>query len=330
MIKVSIIVPVYNTKTFLTQCINSLLKQTLMEIEIITIDDGSTDGSYELLQEFSKKDKRIQVHKNRRKGVGAARNTGFEYATGDYVGFTDSDDFVEFSMYEKLYNKAVANDVDISIGNVSLYFSDTNHEEPFRTESLYKKYNAYDFFNAKRFPEIIQNIGIWDRIYKKEFLLKNRILNTEDVGFEDHFFTFQTMILADRICVVNEPFYKYRKATGTSLTDNEKKNDKHKLDIVEMGRRSKAFLKSEYMYPVFKNDFLFYQFTTALYHEKHTVLFKTFKTIFYMIKKTTDEEDYLFLKTVKFEEVNIFSSYIHENKLIKCFLWCKNKKYKEK
>lgn len=323
MIKVSIIIPVFNTKKFLSQCIDSLKKQTLNDIEIIAVDDGSTDGSYELLMEFSKSDNRIKVLKNTRKGVGAARNTGFDYAEGNYIGFVDSDDFVELSMYEKLYKKAILNDVDIAIGGVSLYYADTKKEEGFRPEDLYAKYESYPFFNAKRFPEIIQNIGIWDRIYKKSFLTQNAIFNTEDVGFEDHFFTMQTMVLADRVCVVNEPFYKYRKNVGTSLTDNEKKNDKHKLDIIEMGKRSKLFLKGEYVYPIFRKPFLFYQFTTALYHEKNVVSFSTFEKIFNVLKELTDLEDYEYLKTVNHNGVNRFASFVEKNQLLLCYFWCK-------
>ena len=323
MIKVSVIIPVFNTKKFLPQCIESLRQQTLKDIEIISVDDGSTDGSYELLLEYSKLDNRIKVLKNARKGVGAARNTGFDYATGDYIGFVDSDDFVENTMYEKLYTKAILNAVDIAIGGVSLYYADTKREEGFRPEDLYTQYEAYPFFNAKRFPEIIQNIGIWDRIYKKNFLIQNAILNTEDIGFEDHFFTIQTMALADRVCVVNEPFYKYRKNVGTSLTDNEKKIDKHKLDIIEMGRRSKQFLKAEYVYQIFRKPFLFYQFSTALYHQKNAVSFSTFRKIFNILKDTTDLEDYDYLKTVDYNRINRFAFYIKRNQVLQCYFWCK-------
>lgn len=326
MSKVSIIVPVYNTIKFLPQCIGSLRKQTLEDIEIIAVDDGSDDGSYELLQEYARKDKRIQVMKNARKGVGAARNTGFECSTGEYIGFVDSDDYVECTMYEKLYNKAIENNVDISIGNVSLYFMDSGAEEAFRPDDLYEKYAAYQFFNAKRFPEIIHNIGIWDRIYKRDFLIKYQILNIEDIHFEDHMYTIQTLVLADRICVVNEPFYKYRKNAGTSLTDNEQKNDNYKLEILEEKRRSSEFLKQELIYPIFREDIIFRLYWEMLYHAKYAVAFSTFKKIFKGLKEMTDDDDYQYLDTVGYSNINIFASYIKRNQLFKCYLWCKMQK----
>ena len=110
---------------------------------------------------------------------------------------------------------------------------------------------------------------------------------------------------------------------GTSLTDNEKKNDKHKLDIIEMGKRSKLFLEGEYVYPIFRKPFLFYQFTTALYHEKNVVSFSTFEKIFNVLKELTDLEDYEYLKTVNHNGVNRFASFVEKNQLLLCYFWCK-------
>lgn len=320
MPKVSVIIPVYNTKDFLPECIDSLRNQSLNDLEIICVDDGSKDGSWEILKKYAEEDKRVKVLKNKRKGVGAARNTGYEVARGEYVGFVDSDDYVDVSMYEKLYDKAKTGNCDVAIGGVNLLFMDSGRQENFRPQELYDKYSAYCFFNAKKYPEIIQNIGIWDRIYKREFLIRNQILNVEDISFEDHLYTIKTTVLADRICVVNEPFYKYRKNVGSSLTDKEKKVDKYKLDIFENKRRGKEFLKSELVYPLFRQPFLFHQFNEAIYHMKYAVKFSTFKYLFNTLKEMTDTEDYQYLDSISINRINLLSRYLQRGDLFGCYL----------
>ena len=137
MVKVSIIVPVYNARQFIEECVGSLRNQTLEEIEILAVDDGSTDGSYEWLCETAAMDSRLTVLKNkRRKGVGGARNTGYEKASGKYIGFMDADDFADPDFYEKLYLKAEAAKADVAIGNVSLLYMETGKKEPFRNTEL--------------------------------------------------------------------------------------------------------------------------------------------------------------------------------------------------
>lgn len=325
MCKVSIIMPVYNTKKFLKESLDSLMKQTLKDIEIIAIDDGSTDGSYELLLEYQKKDKRIIVAKNKKKGVGSARNTGFELSTGEYIGFLDSDDFVDKTMYEKLYKKAEAGNAEVAIGGVNLYNMQTGEEEPFRQYDLYEKYSSYPCFNAKRFPEIIQNIGIWDRIYKREFLVENSILNV-DVSYEDHFYSIQTTVLADRICVVNEPFYKYRKNAGTSITDRECKSDKLKFALFEQKKMSKEFLINEHVYQIFQNPFLFYQYQEALYCMQNASKKKNFKALFDYLREMTNDADYGYLQTVTYNGIDCFARYIQNNQKRKCYFWLKNRR----
>lgn len=324
MPKVSVIIPVYNTKRFLSQCIDSLRNQTMQDIEIIAIDDGSTDGSFEMLCEYKKKDKRIIVAKNKKKGVGSARNTGFELATGEYVGFLDSDDFVSKTMYEKLYNKAKLLDADVAIGSVNLYDEQTGEEEPFRPAELYDKFEVYSPFNARNFPEIIQYIGIWDRIYKKEFLHKNDILNV-DISYEDHFYSVQSTVLADKICVVNEPFYKYRKNVGTSITDKEKKSDRLKIALLEQKQLCKNLLIEEMIYPIFRTSFLFFQFNEALFLLRHTAKFRNYKKIFNAMREMMVDGDYDYLETVYYNGMNIFSNYLQKNQLLRSYFWMKTR-----
>lgn len=118
MVKVSIIVPVYNVEKFLEKCLDSLVNQTLHDIEIICINDGSTDKSLEILKSFANKDKRITVIDKQNEGPSVARNVGLEKAQGEYIGFVDSDDWVDLDFYEKLYNSAINNGADISTASI--------------------------------------------------------------------------------------------------------------------------------------------------------------------------------------------------------------------
>ena len=113
MYKVSIIIPIFNTETFLKRCVSSVIDQTLKDIEIILVDDGSTDNSGNICDEFAQKDSRVKVIHKKNEGVGIARNSGINIAKGGYIGFVDSDDWVDADMYETLYNAAKENGADI-------------------------------------------------------------------------------------------------------------------------------------------------------------------------------------------------------------------------
>ena len=115
MIKVSVIVPVYNTQDYLNECIDSVLNQSLADFELICIDDGSTDASLEILKDYEKKDNRIQVFSQKNSGLAASRNAGLNVAQGEYVLFLDSDDYLKSDTLEKLYNQAIENNLDLGI-----------------------------------------------------------------------------------------------------------------------------------------------------------------------------------------------------------------------
>ena len=115
MVKVSVIIPVYNVEPYLKQCMDSVVGQTLKDIEIICVDDGSTDGSLDILREYAAEDNRIQIIEQKNAGAGAARNNGMRHATGKYLSFLDSDDFFEPRMLEKAYDLAEKDQADLSL-----------------------------------------------------------------------------------------------------------------------------------------------------------------------------------------------------------------------
>ena len=123
MVKVSVVVPVYNVQKYLKKCLDSIVNQTLKEIEIICVDDGSTDSSGEILDQYAAKDKRVRVIHKKNTGYGNSMNIGFAAATGEYIGIVESDDFAELNMFETLYKVAHKNDLDVVKSSFYFYYS---------------------------------------------------------------------------------------------------------------------------------------------------------------------------------------------------------------
>ena len=167
-INVSVIVPVYNAEEYLDECLASLEKQTLKNIEFIVIDDGSVDSSYKIMEKFAENDDRFRIFRQENQGVGKTRNRGIKIAKGKYIGFVDSDDFVSRNYFEKLYKKAMKYDADVSIATHFIRFSEEQ-----------KQYN-YSLTQSFIENEVLENIDFlignlgqqWDKIYKKSFILK--------------------------------------------------------------------------------------------------------------------------------------------------------------
>jgi glycosyltransferase involved in cell wall biosynthesis len=207
---ISIIVPVYNVEEYLTNCLDSICNQTLKEIEIIIINDGSTDNSSEIIKEFQKNDKRIKVITQKNQGLSAARNAGLDIATGEYIGFVDSDDFISPDMYMDLYNKILEYDTDIVICNHYILENDS-----LRTNSNYSDYlietdKKYTYYLLR--DEAIKNF-VWSRLYKKELFDGVRF----PIGkvFEDIYLSFYLLGKIKNSYYISEPLYCYRVREGS-------------------------------------------------------------------------------------------------------------------
>lgn len=201
---VSIIVPVYNTEKYLQKCLDSLTGQTLRDIEIICVNDCSTDGSLKTLQDYAKNDSRIRIidfKENR--GVSIARNTGIDAATGEYIGFVDSDDFIDPDFYEKLYTKAKENNADIIKGNVYDYDISKGASE------LTNFYNINDKIRKNTASFLY---GFTSAIYKTVFIKQNNIYFPESIThFEDPYFSISVTLCNPQISLVDDAKYYYVK-----------------------------------------------------------------------------------------------------------------------
>ena len=290
-IKVSVIVPCYNAEKFLDKCLDSLIGQTLKDIEIICVNDCAKDSTASILEKYAKQDNRIKIITHEKnQGLSAARNSGMAIATGEYIGFVDSDDFVELTMMEKLYSKAVKKDADLVIGNVFLYFADTRKTQVFRDERFFT-YLSGRVFKFEDQPSLVSCIGAWDRIYKRELITENNLQFPVGMIYEDQPFSIQAMACAKRITTVSEPLYYYRKNSGGSITDNEIKNDNYKFHFVQIANMSKTFMKSRGIYETFMKDYLEYHIHYATIHQSNTKA-KNFAKFFEMMREITSDEDY--------------------------------------
>ena len=232
MPKVSIIIPFNNVEKYINQCLDSVVNQTLSDVEIICVDDASDDGTLDIVKGYANKDNRIKlIELSERKGQGYARNRALEVATGEYIGFVDSDDFVHLNMFEALYNKAIENDCEIVMCKASEYDDETGkyiHSDYYSLECLanYPK----EVFNAEETKEHILdiNIVIWNKIYKREYLKEIGGKFPEGFVFEDLPFFFGTYLPAKRISIVWEDFYSYRinRKNSTMLQFNNKLLDR--------------------------------------------------------------------------------------------------------
>lgn len=222
-IKISIIIPIFNAAKYLSRCLDSILNQDYKNLEIICINDGSTDESLTILHIYEKKDKRLKIISQFNQGAAAARNRGLKAATGEYISFIDADDYLEEGLY-KYFTEAVQKDlVDIFMFNGKI------NNKP--SSSFFSKHNFYcpveecqnvsykDFFGI-----FYGNSGVYNKIFSRNFIEKNRLYFLEGNSFEDIDFWFRSLILTDKIKVSFKSFYHYQQENENSVTNSFGKN----------------------------------------------------------------------------------------------------------
>ncbi|WP_206425633.1 glycosyltransferase family 2 protein [Romboutsia sp. Marseille-P6047] len=195
MAKVSVIIPIYNVEKYLNRCIDSVINQSLKDIEIILVNDGSPDNCPKICDEYANKDSRIKVIHKSNGGLSSARNAGMKIATGDYIGFVDSDDYIEINMYEQMYKVAYENNVDFVMSDYYKVYNDSKKEVTLDIDSsLYLKEDIYN----KIYPSLIMKenidygplLAVWHCLYKTSFIKENDLYFDEQVKYsEDNLFS---------------------------------------------------------------------------------------------------------------------------------------------
>lgn len=222
MKKVSVIIPIYNAEKYLKKCLDSIVNQTLKEIEIICVNDGSTDKSLEIIKEYSKKDNRIVVVDKENTGYGNSMNIGINISKGEYVGIVESDDFIELNMFEDLYNIAKKENIYVVKSRYYEITEDTKiiADNIEKDTPLSKKIKSAEYKN-----NVLGYSNIWTGIYKKEFLDKNniRFLETKGASYQDTSFAYKTWVYSQEVYISKNAYYNYRLDNENSSVKSQEK-----------------------------------------------------------------------------------------------------------
>jgi glycosyltransferase EpsH len=250
--KVSILVPVYNMESYLPRCLDSLRSQTLTDIEIIAVNDGSTDNSLQILKAYARTDCRIIVVDRCNGGVSAARNEAIRLARGEYIGFVDPDDWVEQDMYSVLYEAAVSENADVVMCSYVREFGTHSKVKEFRmpdkitytgerVRSVVLRRLVGPLGEEVRNPEYLDAWGtVWSKLYRTSVIKNNnvRFVDLNIVGSnEDSLFNMQVMCHAETFTFVNRPLYHYWRANPDSITS------RHKPELVRQFMRQYAWIQ---------------------------------------------------------------------------------------
>jgi len=219
--KVSVVIPIFNAEKYLRQCLDSVVNQTLKDIEIICVNDGSTDSSLEIIKEYALKDNRIVVIDKPNGGYGAAVNVGFNRARAAWVGIVEPDDYIDLEMYKILYDGVLSNkEIEIVKAGYYDYFDFDTHD--YTKIQLGLKVSNNNVFTISEKPELLRiHPSVWSCIYKKVFLEKEKIkmIEAKGAGWVDNPFFLETLCQANKIMWINEPLYYYRQTNINSSSN---------------------------------------------------------------------------------------------------------------
>ena len=248
--KVSVIVPVYKVEQYISKCLDSLVNQTLEDMEIIVVNDGSPDNSEKIIKDYAKKYKNIKYLKKENGGLSSARNFGLKHATGEYIGFVDSDDYVDKRMYQMMYEKAIEASADLVVCDLNYVYED-------KEEKAYSNIKT----DTTDIKSIMNNIypAAWNKLYKKE-LFDNEVYFKEGVWYEDVEFIYRLLPYVNKIGVVHEHFYKYIQRENSII----RTIDKRLYNYIDNWNGILEFYKKRDLYISYKKE-LEYSYVRYLY-----------------------------------------------------------------
>lgn len=266
MAKISVIIPVYNCEKFIEKCLQSLVNQTLTDIEIILVNDGSTDNSQKIIEKFS--DTRIKLINKKNGGQSSARNVGLDVANGEYIGFIDSDDWVDSDFFEKLYNTAKKYNADIAMTDF-IRIGPTKYKKRLNIseEKIYEKIE-----NKIKIANALKEGCIWNKIYKKEILTGLKF--NEGMYFEDGPFTIRALYNSNILVTVpNTYYYYYQNPNSTVKKMNAAKHadkQKSKREILDFIKQHNIQIKDKTYWATLKSYKLFNKTLATIQESIHS------------------------------------------------------------
>lgn len=266
MPEISVIIPVYNVENYLEKCLDSVCNQSFRDIEIICVNDGSTDRSSDILMEYGQNDNRIKIIDQKNQGLGAARNNGLRHANAKYVYFLDSDDYLDITALEKLYSNVLSNNSDIVLFKFQTFDDNENvhnRSVEFKIDEIFGDIDYSNFtFTYSDVKKHVMNTAFSAclKIYKKDFLDSfDDFYFPENLSFEDILFHVKVMLRASRISFVNESLYFYRSNPDSILNSTANAYDIFEnIDLVE------DFLRENGYYHELENEFIFFKIAQIL------------------------------------------------------------------
>ncbi|WP_026509850.1 glycosyltransferase family 2 protein [Butyrivibrio sp. LC3010] len=253
--KVTVVVPSYNTENQIEKCLDTICSQTLKDIEIIVVDDGSSDRTADIADEYAKKDDRIQVVRNEHQNAGVARNTGLDKATGEYIVFWDSDDFFAVNALDKLYTKCKAENADICICD-AYHVDDKSGKRIPGNKNNYQYLINGDTYNRKTNPDYILNITTnvpWNKMFRTGFIKSTGIRFQSIERANDAFFTMSAMVLADKVTIIRDSLIYWRFNQKISTTSDKSRSP---MCVFRAFEETKRFLEEKGVYEEVKRSFL--------------------------------------------------------------------------
>ena len=273
--KVSVIVPVYNVEVYLEQCLDSLMNQTLDDIEIICVNDGSTDKSGEILADYKERYKNIKIVNKKNGGLSDARNYGLKHANGKYIGFIDSDDWAELDMFEKLYNQAEKCNADICISNYNEVYEDN-----------IKKVDDIE----EEYP-ILHESSVCNKLFKREFIEKNNVLFPIGLWYEDNAFTYKLLLSNPVVTNISDYLYNYRKVREGSIMNSQMSSKIY--DMYKIGDELIKYLKDKDLSDYDKIQFEFIFIRNIFFRQVLKIVKLEKVNIFRLRKKLKEHYKYI-------------------------------------
>lgn len=266
--KVSVIVPIYNAEKYMKKCIDSILSQTLENIEIILVNDGSVDNSANIADEYSRVDRRVRVIHQNNSGPSVARNTGISVARGKYIGFVDSDDYIEKTMYEELFKSADKNNIQVAMCSYIENYIYKNEAHIIKAnleqEKIYDKPRIQsNIINTFTKNENYGFYSLWNKIYLREWLIESNLKMDEnrDHG-EDWWFNINVFSKIDTFIYIDKELYNYIHINSNSLMSKYRENQ---FELFLDGRlKMKEIIPNEYIYDKEFNRRFVYEFSVYI------------------------------------------------------------------
>jgi glycosyltransferase involved in cell wall biosynthesis len=300
--KITVIIPVYNVEQYLRQCLDSAVNQTMPEIQIICVNDGSPDGSRAILQEYADRDSRIEIIDKPNGGLSSARNTAYPLIKGKYTLFVDSDDWIDLALCEKTYQKAEETGAQMTVFS---YHAEGGRRLPtlFRTTSSDNTTTVED----KMFLLSRVSASACIKLWQTDFLLSNQLYFPEGLCYEDTLVHWQAVTRADRISAVPERFYHYRdRPDSITRTDG-----KHTIDIITVFGKIREYLLESGYYTTYGETFMQVKLWIFLWQCQE--LSATSKQRFVeMVRESLSTEDREFIRTAPKKLVPLHVKYFYE------------------